>query len=157
MDLNEYRRLFAYNGWANRETLNSLRIATSVSPDTVKRLAHVLSAEKLWLERLKQQPQTSPVWPVSTLDDCDALATEMSTAWQTYLAELSTEPNSLDANIEYRNSKGEPWSSRVADVLTHVLFHAAYHRGQVALQMRAAGAEPAYTDFIHAIRKGFLD
>jgi uncharacterized damage-inducible protein DinB len=156
MDLNEYRRLFAYNGWANCETLNSLRIATSVSPDAVKRLAHILSAEKLWLERLQQKPQTSPVWPVSTIDACDALASEMSASWQTYLTDLATKPNSLDATFEYRNSKGEPWSSKVADVLTHVLFHAAYHRGQVALQIRASGAEPAYTDFIHAVRQGLL-
>jgi uncharacterized damage-inducible protein DinB len=45
----------------------------------------------------------------------------------------------------------------VEDVLTHVLFHSAYHRGQIALQMRASGAEPAYTDFIHAVRKGFVE
>jgi uncharacterized damage-inducible protein DinB len=42
-------------------------------------------------------------------------------------------------------------------MLTHVLFHSAYHRGQIALQMRASGMEPAYTDFIHAVRQGFVD
>jgi uncharacterized damage-inducible protein DinB len=66
-------------------------------------------------------------------------------------------PASLDGKVEYRNSKGEPWSSRVEDMLTHVLFHSAYHRGQIALQMRAAGNEPAYTDFIHAVRNGFVE
>jgi uncharacterized damage-inducible protein DinB len=35
--------------------------------------------------------------------------------------------------------------------------HSAYHRGQVALEMRAAGHQPAYTDFIHAVRQGFLE
>ena len=43
------------------------------------------------------------------------------------------------------------------DVLTHVILHSAYHRGQVALAMRAAGMEPAYTDFIHAVRQGFVE
>jgi uncharacterized damage-inducible protein DinB len=40
--------------------------------------------------------------------------------------------------------------------LIHVLFHSAYHRGQIALQMRASGLTPAYTDFIHAVRQGSL-
>ena len=58
------------------------------------------------------------------------------------------------AVITYANSKGERHANRVEDVLTHVLLHAAYHRGQVAADLRAAGAEPALTDFIHATRTG---
>jgi uncharacterized damage-inducible protein DinB len=34
--------------------------------------------------------------------------------------------------------------------------HSAYHRGQAALEMRAAGIQPAYTDFIHGVRQGFV-
>jgi len=34
--------------------------------------------------------------------------------------------------------------------------HSAYHRGQIATAMRAAGYAPAYTDFIHCIRQGFV-
>jgi len=55
--------------------------------------------------------------------------------------------------VDYKNSKGEPWRNRVEDVLTHVIMHSAYHRGQIAMEMRAAGMEPAYTDFIHAVRQ----
>ena len=44
-----------------------------------------------------------------------------------------------------------PW-----DVLTHVVTDSAYHRGQVASELRAGGFEPAYTDFIHAVRQGLL-
>ena len=86
-----------------------------------------------------------------------ALADEMSAAGATILRHSKTSCAGLNEKIEYRNSKGEPWSSRVEDILTHVLFHSAYHRGQVALEMRAAGLEPAYTDFIHAVRQGFVE
>jgi uncharacterized damage-inducible protein DinB len=41
--------------------------------------------------------------------------------------------------------------------LTHVLLHSAYHRGQIASQMRGNGQTPAYTDFIHAVRQGLID
>ncbi|MFZ3266768.1 MAG: DinB family protein [Terriglobales bacterium] len=154
MNAGEFLRMFAYDSWANRECLRALRAGDGATRDIVKRIAHVLSAEKLWLERIQREPQSLPVWPNSTIEECEAMADAMASQWRKYLNELP--PGGLDENIEYRNSKGEPWSSRVEDVLTHVLMHSAYHRGQIALDMRAVGIEPAYTDFIHAVRQGLV-
>lgn len=154
----DFLRLFAYEDWANRECLSAMRAADSVSPDMLGRMAHILAAQKLWLDRLLKQPQSTPVWPASTIEDCLTLADEMSVAWHSYLERVANPfaPGALDDHVEYRNSKGEPWSSRVEDILMHVLLHSAYHRGQIALQMRASGLEPAYTDFIHAVRQGLV-
>ena len=55
------------------------------------------------------------------------------------------------------NSKGQSWTSRVEDVLTHVLLHGAYHRGQIASALREAGLTPPYTDYIHATRSGRIE
>jgi uncharacterized damage-inducible protein DinB len=136
MHANDFLRMFAYDHWANRECLTAMRTAGSVSTDTVGRMAHILSAQKLWLERILKQPQSMAVWPTATIEDCLRLSDEMSAAWRNYLVRLGNQfaPGSLDDKVEYRNSKGEPWSSRVEDILTHVLFHSAYHRGQIALQ-----------------------
>jgi uncharacterized damage-inducible protein DinB len=150
-----FLRMFAYDHWANHECVVAMNGAKSVPSKTIGRIAHVLAAQKLWLERLRQEPQTTPVWPSSTLEECAKLADEMTELWRNYLTQLS--PAGFDEKVEYRNSKGEAWYSRVEDVLTHVLLHSAYHRGQVALEMRSAGMEPAYTDFIHAVRKGFVE
>jgi uncharacterized damage-inducible protein DinB len=159
MHAKDFLRMFAYDHWANHECLAAMRAAESVSADTVGRMAHILSAQKLWLERILKQPQSMPVWPSVTIADCMATAGAMSSAWRNYLARMANQfaPESLDDVVVYRNSKGEPWSSRVEDVLTHVLFHSAYHRGQIALQMRSSGVQPAYTDFIHAVRQGFVE
>ena len=132
-----------------------MQSARLVSSATVGRMAHILSAEKLWFERLRHASQSLPVWPTASMQECLALADEMANLWRYYLTPLL--PGAFNEKIEYRNSKGELWSSRVEDVLTHVLTHSAYHRGQVALEMRAAGMEPAYTDFIHAVRQGFVE
>jgi len=155
----DFLRMFAYDHWANRECLTAMKDAGSVSADTVGRMAHILSAQKLWLERILKQPQSIPVWPTFLIKDCTALADETSSAWQNYLTPLATQlpPGSLDDKVEYRNSKGESWSSRAEDILAHVLLHSAYHRGQIALQMRSSGIEPAYTDFIHAVRQGLVE
>jgi uncharacterized damage-inducible protein DinB len=164
MEAKDFLRMFDYDSWANRECITTmLGKAGSVSPDLLGRMAHILSAQKLWLERILGQPQTLPVWPTSTLADCMALTDEMSLGWRDYLMQLSPKGatgvpvRSLHYNVKYRNSKGEPWSSRVEDILIHVLFHSTYHRGQIALQMRASGLTPAYTDFIHAVRQGFIE
>ena len=164
MEARDFLRMFDYDSWANRECISTMLGETgSVSPDLVGRMAHILSAQKLWLERILGQPQTLPVWPASTLADCRALTDEMTLAWRDYLMQLSPQgatgvsARSLHDNVKYRNSKGEPWSGRVEDILIHVLFHSTYHRGQIALQMRASGLTPAYTDFIHAVRQGLVE
>ncbi|HYF39845.1 MAG TPA: DinB family protein, partial [Gemmatimonadales bacterium] len=71
------------------------------------------------------------------------------------LESLDYEP--LSEPISYINSKGERWSSTVEDILTHIVIHSAYHRGQIASDLRAEGHEPAYTDYIHAVRQRFVE
>jgi uncharacterized damage-inducible protein DinB len=118
-------------------------------------LAHILSAERLWLERIRKQPQSLPVWPEFSLDQCGAQIAELDRLLQDYLGQLSS--ITLLDDVAYKNSKGEPWKSTVQDILTHVLLHSAYHRGQIATAMRAGGEQPAYTDFIHAVRQGLIE
>jgi uncharacterized damage-inducible protein DinB len=149
------RRQFAYDEWANREVLANFRVAAHPPARTLKLLAHILSAERLWLERIRKQPQRLLVWPEFSTDQCETQITEMAILWREYLDGLSAKP--LSESVSYKNSKGEPWSSTVQDILTHVLLHSAYHRGQIASETRAVGETPAYTDFIHAVRQGFVE
>lgn len=155
MNILDYlRRLFAYDDWANREVLAALRSAPNLPPRSLKLIAHILSAEGLWLTRLKRQKPALPVWPELSLTQCEAEADPLDISWRSYLEECKEA--GLLHQISYVNSKGESWSSRVDDVLLHVITHSAYHRGQIASDMRAAGLTPAYTDFIHAIRQDLV-
>lgn len=156
MDLLEHlRRQFSYDAWANREVLAALGASSHPTVRPRQLLAHVLSAERLWLERIRKQPQSLPVWPEFSLDQCEAQGNELALLWRDYLGQLSSAE--LSENIAYKNSKGEPWASTVQDVLTHVILHSAYHRGQIASQIRACGEQPPYTDFIHAARQGLIE
>ena len=155
MDLIEhFTHLFAYDGWANQEVLAGLRTAATPLPQALKLMAHIFAAERVWLERLEQKPQTLPVWPEFTAEECSRQAAGLSALWKTYLAGSSEAE--LARPVTYQNSKGESWSSRKDDILTHVITHSIHHRGQVAAVVRAAGFTPAYTDFIHSIRQGFV-
>ena len=156
MELLEHlRRQFAYDTWANREVYVALKESASQNARALQLLAHILSAERLWLQRIRKQPQTQPVWPDFRLAECEAQIGDLALLWREYFNQLSA--SGLSERIAYKNSKGEPWASTVEDILTHVVLHSAYHRGQIASQMRASGDTPASTDFIHAARQGLIE
>jgi uncharacterized damage-inducible protein DinB len=145
-----FTRLFLYDDRANRQVAANLRAASAPPPQALKLIAHILAAERLWLERLNLQEQTLPVWPELTLEQCADQAAELTLVWKHYLNAQSE--RDLGIAVTYKNSKGESWSSRKDDILMHVVLHSAYHRRQAASAMRAAGFTPAYTDFIYGIR-----
>jgi uncharacterized damage-inducible protein DinB len=153
--LEHFRRQFAYDAWANREVLAGLKASAHPPARPRQLMAHILSAERLWLERIRQQPQGLPVWPDFTLDQCEEQITDLARLWAEFFSQISSA--GLSATVVYKNTKGEPWTSSVEDILTHVLLHSAYHRGQIASQVRAGGDQPAYTDFIHAVRQGLVE
>lgn len=151
--LEHFRRSFAYDEWANREVLASQR--KGGTPRSLELMSHIVSAERLWLARILRETQPFPVWPQFTLEQCEAEAARASELWREYLKQLSEAE--LAQAVTYTNTIGESYSSRLEDILTHVIMHSAYHRGQIASDTRASGAVPAYTDFIHAIRHGLVE
>jgi uncharacterized damage-inducible protein DinB len=148
------QRLLAYDLWANRETLKSLGQAIP-PPRSLKWMGHIIGAEFLWLARLESQTSPMPVWPDLSLKDCGKRLGEVSQKLLNSLAGAS--PERLTEQISYTNSKGEDWTSTVEEILTHIPIHSAYHRGQIAADVRAAGQTPAYTDYIHAVRQGLIE
>ena len=140
------QRLLLYDHWANREVLGA-----TLPDSAVRLLAHVIAAEWLWLSRLTGEPQKMAVWPDLTQDQCAAELEPLRAAWASYLP--AADPAS---SISYTNTKGEKWTSVVDDVLMHIGIHGAYHRGQIASAVRAAGTQPPYTDYIHCTRVGAI-
>ena len=62
-------------------------------------------------------------------------------------------PDGLVYTVTYQNSKGATFETPVGEVLMHVFSHGVYHRGQIALALRQAGAEPINTDYITFVRE----
>ena len=142
-------RLFQYNAWANARLVERL----GDHPEPLRIAAHSLTAERIWLMRLhNERVNGPPIWPTLSSEACARLADANASTYRAYLDAL-TEPD-MSRKIRYRNSKGTEYRTSVADVLTHVLLHSAYHRGQAATALRAAGAEPPVTDFIAFVREG---
>jgi len=152
--LDHFHRLLNYDAWANREMVSALKALSEAPTGSVRLLGHIIAAEHLWLARLTGTTSPFAVWPELSLAQCQEQVGQLETAFRGYFKrEL---PAAFDRTITYKNSKGEAWSSRVDDILTHVFMHSTYHRGQIAMQMRQAGHTPVYTDFIHGVRQGLV-
>ena len=153
-ELVRFRRMFEHDAWANGAVLDALRLGPA-PPKARSWIAHIVGSERLWLARIRQEPSEMPVWPELDFDICAEELVALEGDWMQFLATLDEE--GLEEGVGYRNSKGEFWTSTVGDILSHVLLHSHYHRGQIASAVREAGGTPVYTDFIHAVRTGLIE
>ncbi len=154
-NLGEFRRRFAYESWANGEVLGGLRTMDPLTERSRHWLAHIVGTQELWMSRLKEDGLAVEVWPDLDLDAIEARLEGIRGAWEMYFDGLDAAD--LAREVSYTNTKGECWSNAIGEILEHVLLHGAYHRGQIAAEVRAEGGEPAYTDFIHCMRQGKLE
>lgn len=149
-----FQQLFRYDEWANQEILNSCARVEPVPSRSLKLLAHILGTQYVWYSRIKAEESLLAVWPELSIEACQEHARQLLRIWNAFLEQ--TDENRLATQITYRNTKGETWTNSIEDILMHVIMHSAYHRGQIASDMRSAGHTPAYTDYIHGVRQNFL-
>jgi uncharacterized damage-inducible protein DinB len=143
-------KLFEHLAWADARVLDSLRAMPHPNQRALDLYAHVLGAEHVWLSRILGRTPHEKIWPDLTLDRAAALAAENAAGLRELLGSRSA--NELQRHVAYTNSAGLAFESTVEDMLLQVALHGCYHRGQVALLLRDAGAEPAPTDYIAFVR-----
>ncbi len=150
-DLAGLQRLARYDAWANRHLADALR---DEHHTPIRLLAHAAESELVWLRRIEgTQPssRTADFWPDLNADDCRTLVEQAAEALGHFVDVLGAEQ--LQQHAVYRNSKGVEYRTPIADVLTHILLHSHYHRGQAAAALRALDVDPPWTDFIAFARK----
>lgn len=147
--LDALRRRFWHHAWAGAALAEA--VLATPAPGALRPFAHALAADRVWHRRLTGAPGHGlEIWPDLDARACRALLQETTADWRSTLDAL----DDLGATVSYRTSRGEPFESTVADVLDHVLLHAAHHRGQATAALRAAGATPPALDFIFWVRAG---
>lgn len=141
-------RLFEFDAWAMARVFDALATLPAAPPtQAVSRIEHITWAAELWLTRV--QGVASP--PESTLRGIGLQALRLRSA-TSGAAWLAIARSSSDANlarlVRYRNTKGLEFNNTVGDIITHVVNHATYHRGQLATDLKGLRPEPVPTDFI---------
>src|SRR5262249_17985783 len=111
-------------------------------------MGHIVAARRMWLDRfgVATERPARPFPPGVTRDDLMSGLQGMERGWAGYFDGLS-DPELRRAFL-YRSTEGDWFRSVVADVLTQLHGHSLYHRGQIAMLVRAAGGQPVETDFI---------
>jgi uncharacterized damage-inducible protein DinB len=160
--MDELRRLFDYNRWAN---LRLLAAADSLTPEELRRhiessfssvlatLAHALGAEWVWLERWKGKSPTS-LPDGSTLDSPAALRARWDEVWRDQQALLAGLSDGDETRLlTYELFSGDSDTRPLGELMRHVVNHATYHRGQLATMLRQLGRVPPSTDYVRWLRE----
>ncbi len=162
MNLEDFRRLYDYNSWANRRTLEACAPLTdeqftrdlhSSFRSVRDTLVHILLVEWLWRERwLGRSPDKYP--PATDFPRLEAVRhrwAEVESNLLGYIAALK--PEDLDRVIEHKTTSGVPQAAPLSQMLQHLVNHGTYHRGQVATMLRQLDAKPIATDLIFFYRE----
>jgi uncharacterized damage-inducible protein DinB len=154
-----YRRWFEYERDAHAKVIASLgtvpadRRAGPEFRKAVSLLGHIVAARRVWLGRLGAAPPAAgPLFPDDP--DLDRVAADwaaLATAWADYLGGLS-DPD-LERVFEYQSLDAGRFRNRVDDIFAQLFGHSWYHRGQIAVLVRAAGGQPAITDLVYWCRE----
>jgi uncharacterized damage-inducible protein DinB len=159
MDPQLFRNHIAYSNWATNRLLIA---AAELSPEQLNHdfgtadksvagtLLHLFRAERVWLQRVKRQPQTYMVHG----DGFESLKTDWLTIqsdWEDWISTVTS--NELVSEFEYQDLKGRPRSNVVWEVLLHVVNHSTHHRGQISGFLRSLGHVPASLDYISWVRE----
>jgi uncharacterized damage-inducible protein DinB len=137
--------------WADEQILAAVRDCPASQAEAVPLLAHLLAAEETWLARIEQRPATVEIWPQFSVQDCAGLVPRNIVRYSALLRRLSDED--LATPIRYQNTKGVEFTTPIVEILTHVVIHGAYHRGQIAKIVGRSGGRAPNTDFITFVRE----
>ena len=161
--LQHLEALVQYNTWANQKLVaviveageeNSEIVQKSSFPTIRKTLLHIFDAQEIWMNRLNG---ISPLeWPDLSVDhtteQIGKRLLESSKGFESFIANL-TESDTAKI-INYQNIKGVAFSNSIFEIVTHIMNHGTYHRGQLVTMLRGAGWDqiPA-TDLIAYYRE----
>lgn len=142
------KRMMDHLIWADGRILDAIEESKTKNKDLLKLVRHIAVAERVWLSRLqgKSSAQYS-LWEES--EDLTAIRTMFEANAKEYREYIGgLEDSALDEMIDYANQSGVPFRTSARDILSQVLLHGQYHRGQINRALRLESAEPVQVDFI---------
>jgi uncharacterized damage-inducible protein DinB len=154
-----FRRWFDYEEDSHAKVVASLdtvpteRKAGAEYRKAVAIFAHVVMARRIWLGRLGVLPPAGgTLFPDNPeLTDVVRQWDTVRSSWREYLAGLTDAE--LERKFEYQSLDAGRFRNRVEEIMTQLFGHSSYHRGQMAVLVKAAGGTPAITDFVYWCRE----
>ena len=146
-----FTELFKYNDWANQRMLITLEKLPEVSDKLILLYGHLISAQIVWLNRIKELPTTPfPLWTDYKLRELRTMTDESTANWFEYMD--THRMVTFEEMIFYTNTAGKKCENTISEIITQVVNHSTYHRAQMALLLREMDVVPPPTDYIHYCR-----
>ena len=142
-----FKDLFKHNSWANDRLLQTLEENSISDPDILKIYGHIVSAQMVWLLRIKGLPTSPfPLWELYKLRELRTMTEESDRNWLDYME--GHRMDTFEEMIFYKNTQDRKFESTILQIINQVLSHSSYHRGQIARLLRERGIDPPQTDYI---------
>ncbi len=165
MKKNHFIDLVTFNSWANKKISNFIvanfiddqldREIVSSFPSVKQTIYHIWDAELIWLERmrgvsLKDFP--SKTFKGSTEEGLLKFM-ENTNALLEFVSKSSEE--FFEGRIFFTATSGKDYTEEISAILTHVINHSSFHRGQLIMMLRQLGFSQGIpeTDFIEYYRE----
>ncbi|REE83917.1 DinB family protein [Paenibacillus taihuensis] len=142
------KRMIEHQIWADKRMMAGLRANGGKPADAVKLMRHLATAEQVWVTRLNGQSSAHlQLWQDDAdLDSLEELLASNEASYRAYADGLTEEK--LDEMVSYANQSGVMFSTSVRDILSQVVLHGQYHRGQINRALKEAGGTPQALDYI---------
>jgi len=146
-----YVNLFEYNDWANKLILKTTTENNVRNQKIFSLFSHIIIAQILWLNRINNETyEFRDFWQMLTPEEMGKLSIRSTSEWKFIIR--NGEEKDLEKEVSYINSKGIFYKNTVAQIITHVINHSSYHRGQIASLFRVENINPPLTDYIAFFR-----
>jgi uncharacterized damage-inducible protein DinB len=158
MDLQHFRRFASYNRWANQRLYGAcgslpeaeyFAARTGFFPSLHKTLNHILVGDRVWLGRIEGRPAGIKSLDQILYDDFASLRTAREAEDARLVALLDgMSEELLGSDHAYSDMAGNPHTTPLTVVLTHVFNHQTHHRGQAHAMLSGTSAAPPSLDLI---------
>src|SRR3954470_7963574 len=151
MDLKDLRTLLDYHYWARDVILDAVaplsaeqftRDLDSSFKSMRDTVAHIYAADQVWYTRWMGEPPGGLI-PYDTFPDVESIRklwVALEGQVRAFVEELGEA--GVSRVFEYTLLSGATGASPFSEMLTHVVNHGSYHRGQVTTLLRQLGAAP---------------
>jgi uncharacterized damage-inducible protein DinB len=140
--MTDLAKLVAHTIWANGEWTTFVDANFPSDEYLLTRMSHVLLGEQAWFDRISGATVDRNVWRSMSVPELRQMQAEHAVVYQDLLA------GDLNRLTAYQRFTVEEYQSPLSDILLHLTWHGAHHRGQMATHVSKQGKPPINTDYI---------
>ncbi len=145
-----FKQLFEYDIWASRRIFDLFEKQFPQNERIYELFSHMLSAQRVWLDRCLGLPQTEPIWKSRLPEQIKQDIERYHQDWVAFVDQL--QPEDFERNVSYTNSRGDAFDNLLIDIMRQVTNHGTHHRGQLLLLMKEEGFVVPNIDYISYVR-----